>query len=160
MKYPLIKSKLCYFLILFLATSSCLENRFEERNNLIFQDKTEKIPTENIDTVKKYLSGFWLQDKYVDVVQKIVWLNFDRDYTSTWYDFKYSPRIKSHRDMPVSVLRYSDIVLVEKNEQVLFTSGRDTLNINFLSLAKFSIKNDTFYRHLGYPFLFKAHSIL
>lgn len=120
----------------------------------VSQDKP--IYLNNIDSVGKYLHGFWIPEEYIDE-DYILWLDVNqKKQRIDWSYIPFDPSYKTKSSIPTnSCGPVVDMLLINHEVYLEFVGliGSDTVKIDYLSNNKLRMDSTTYLRHQGYSFL-------
>lgn len=144
--------KLKYVLLFILIGIGCRK----KPSKLLRVKYDKEISLTDLDTVKKYLNGFWLLEdtNSNSEGEKILSLKFGEKNVSSWME----DEVFDNGDLIVTESSASFATLIKVKDTVCLeflglTGVGDTVNIKYLSKTKLSIGNLNYRKHKGYAIL-------
>lgn len=127
----------------------------KEQKYLVTEDSVTKINIKNIDSVRNNLNGFWKAENDEES-DEILWLNFDKSYSSIWDKIPFSENFKSAKDIPFATCQPIIHLIQLKDSiemQLVSMGGVKTMTLQAMSKTTFRVGNVKYRRHKGYSFL-------
>lgn len=143
-------------------TSLCLFLGFigmactDPKDYLLQVSHDKPIHLNNIDSVGKYLHGFWIPEEYIDE-DYILWLDVNqKKQRIDWSYIPFDPSYKTKSSIPTnSCPPVVSLLLINQEIHLEFVHimNSDTVKIDYLSNNKLRMDSITYLRHQGYSFL-------
>lgn len=128
----------------------------DHKRNLIGVEKDSDIDLTQLDSVRKALNGYWINENNMDE-EMILWLDFYKDENlTTWQLLPYQEDVQNIEELGIpSCSTIATLIKLNGKVQLEFVSlgGSDTLEIKSLSMTKFKVDGTTYLKHKGYDFM-------